>query len=71
MFAIVGTALRRSVRPIIRRNLTISTSVMGAVGRHTVNTTERLAALRELMARSEHDVGAFVVPSEDQRECSD
>jgi len=39
---------------------------MGAIGRHTVNTTERLAALRELMSRDEHAVGALVVPSEDQ-----
>jgi hypothetical protein len=77
MFAIVGTALRSSTRallpitPCIRRKITISTSTMGAVGRHTVNTTERLAALRELMARDEQTVGAFVVPSEDQRERSD
>jgi len=39
---------------------------MGALGQHTVNTTERLAHLRELMKQK--DVGAFVVPSEDQRE---
>lgn len=39
---------------------------MGAVGQHTVHTTERLAHLRELMKQK--DVGAFVVPSEDQRE---
>ncbi|KAG5651634.1 hypothetical protein H0H81_007977 [Sphagnurus paluster] len=40
---------------------------MGAKGTHTVDTTKRLAALRELMASKEHDVQAFVVPSEDQR----
>ena len=44
---------------------------MGAIGRHTVNTTDRLAALRELMSRDDHAVGAYVVPSEDQRELSD
>jgi hypothetical protein len=38
---------------------------MGADGVHTVNTTERLAKLRELM--KQHSVQAFVVPSEDQR----
>ncbi|KAG9218076.1 hypothetical protein CCMSSC00406_0010090 [Pleurotus cornucopiae] len=37
---------------------------MGAAGAQTVHTTERLAKLRELM--SKNDVGAFVVPSEDQ-----
>lgn len=38
---------------------------MGAIGQHTVHTTERLAKLRELM--TQHGVAAFVVPSEDQR----
>ncbi|KZT70390.1 putative Xaa-Pro aminopeptidase P [Daedalea quercina L-15889] len=33
---------------------------------HTVNTSERLAALRQLMSKSEYDVAAVVVPSEDQ-----
>ncbi|KDQ22465.1 hypothetical protein PLEOSDRAFT_1068796 [Pleurotus ostreatus PC15] len=37
---------------------------MGAPGTQTVHTTQRLAKLRELM--SQNDVGAFVVPSEDQ-----
>ncbi|KAF4580429.1 hypothetical protein EYR40_003145 [Pleurotus pulmonarius] len=37
---------------------------MGAAGTQTVHTTERLAKLRELM--SKNNVGAFVVPSEDQ-----
>lgn len=40
-------------------------SNMGAIGQHTVHTTERLAKLRELMGQ--HGVAAFVVPSEDQR----
>jgi len=35
---------------------------------HTIDTTDRLAGLRDLMAREEHDVQAFVVPSEDQRQ---
>ncbi|KAI9444117.1 Creatinase/aminopeptidase [Lactarius indigo] len=37
---------------------------MGAVGTQTVDTTERLAALRNLMA--ERNIDAYVVPSEDQ-----
>jgi Xaa-Pro aminopeptidase len=41
---------------------------MGAVGTQTVNTTERLAKLRELMVNSKYEVKAYVVPSEDQRE---
>jgi hypothetical protein len=32
-----------------------------------VNTSERLAALRALMRHSEPPVGAYIVPSEDQR----
>lgn len=36
---------------------------MGAVGKHRINTTERLAKLRELMKENEVDV--LVVPSED------
>jgi Xaa-Pro aminopeptidase len=38
---------------------------MGAVGTHRVDTTERLAKLRELMKKEGVDV--VVVPSEDQR----
>ncbi|KAI0273242.1 Creatinase/aminopeptidase [Russula aff. rugulosa BPL654] len=41
-----------------------SFSTMGAIGTQTVDTTDRLAALRKLMA--EHNVGAYIVPSEDQ-----
>ena len=33
----------------------------------TVDTSARLAALRELMAKPEHDVQALVIPTEDQR----
>ena len=50
--------------PLLRAR--VFSTKMGAVGQHTVNTTERLARLRELMKQK--DVGAFVVPSEDQRE---
>ncbi|KAG6877769.1 hypothetical protein C0993_004144 [Termitomyces sp. T159_Od127] len=38
---------------------------MAAVTNGTVDTTKRLAALRQLMAQ-EHDIQAYVVPSEDQ-----
>ncbi|PFH45881.1 hypothetical protein AMATHDRAFT_70981 [Amanita thiersii Skay4041] len=44
--------------------VTFSTSIMGAKGTHRVNTTQRLADLRDLMRK--HNVQAFVVPSEDQ-----
>lgn len=43
-------------------------STMAAATTGTVKTTQRLAALRELMAQKEHNVQAYVVPSEDQRE---
>ncbi|KAG6873904.1 hypothetical protein C0995_009683 [Termitomyces sp. Mi166 len=39
---------------------------MTAVMSGAVNTTDRLAALRQLMAQKEHSVQAYVVPSEDQ-----
>ncbi|KAF8581277.1 Creatinase/aminopeptidase [Ramaria rubella] len=39
---------------------------MGAIGTQTVVTTARVTALRELMAKKEHNVDVFVVPSEDQ-----
>ncbi|GLB39134.1 putative peptidase M24B family protein [Lyophyllum shimeji] len=39
---------------------------MGATGTHRVNTTDRLAALRKLMAQKEYDVQAYVVTSEDE-----
>jgi hypothetical protein len=42
-----------------------SLSTMGAIGTQTVDTTDRLAALRKLM--TEYNVGAYIVPSEDQR----
>lgn len=32
-----------------------------------VNTTQRVRALRELMAQDKYDVTALIVPSEDQR----
>jgi len=40
---------------------------MGAIATGTVDTTERLAKLRELLKKPENNVKAFVVPSEDQR----
>ena len=42
-------------------------ATMGAQATHTVNTTRRLEALRQLMSTPENDVTAYVVPSEDQR----
>lgn len=38
---------------------------MGAIGTQTVDTSDRLAALRKHMV--EHKVDAYIVPSEDQR----
>lgn len=38
---------------------------MGAIGTQTVDTSDRLAALRKHMV--EHNVDAYIVPSEDQR----
>ncbi|KIK37660.1 hypothetical protein CY34DRAFT_810121 [Suillus luteus UH-Slu-Lm8-n1] len=42
------------------------TTTMGVIGTHTVDTTERLAKLRELLKKPENNVKAFFVPSEDQ-----
>jgi hypothetical protein len=42
-----------------------SLSTMGTIDTQTVDTTDRLAALRKHMA--EHNVSAYIVPSEDQR----
>jgi hypothetical protein len=42
-----------------------SLSTMGTIGTQTVDTTDRLAALRKHM--SDHNIGAYIVPSEDQR----
>ncbi|KAG6909923.1 hypothetical protein DXG01_014443 [Tephrocybe rancida] len=39
---------------------------MAEVASGTVNTSQRLAALRQLMAQEENNIQAFVVPSEDQ-----
>ncbi|KAI0294854.1 Creatinase/aminopeptidase [Multifurca ochricompacta] len=41
-----------------------SLSTMGAVGTQTVDTTDRVVALRKLMA--ERNIDAYIVPSEDQ-----
>lgn len=43
-----------------------STTIMGGIGTRTVDTTERLAKLRDLLKKPENNVKAFVVPSEDQ-----
>ena len=45
-----------------------SLSTMGVIGTQTVDTSDRLAALRKHMA--EHNVDAYIVPSEDQRKPS-
>ncbi|KAG2741334.1 Creatinase/aminopeptidase [Suillus brevipes Sb2] len=42
------------------------TTTMGVIGTRTVDTTERLAKLRELLKKPENNVKAFFVPSEDQ-----
>ena len=44
-----------------------SATAMGGTATRTVNTADRLAALRKLMI--EKQVDAFVVPSEDPRKC--
>lgn len=54
----------------LRTRLRISLFTMGAIGTQTVNTSKRLAALRELMSQPNYNVNAMVVPSEDQRSCS-
>lgn len=54
-----------TLRPLSYR----SSSTMGAIATQTVDTTERLAALRKLM--TEHKFDAYIVPSEDQRKASD
>lgn len=42
---------------------------LSTMASQTVNTTKRLDALRQLMAKPENDVTAYVIPSEDQRQC--
>ena len=42
---------------------------MGVIGTGRVDTSERLAHLRVLMQQQGTDVGAVVVPSEDERAC--
>lgn len=51
----------------IRTRLRVSLFAMGAAQVETVNTSKRLAGLRELMNQKENAVKAYVVPSEDQR----
>lgn len=63
-------ALRRisslSITPFSSKSLRTRYLTMGAIGAQTVDTTERLAKLRELMGQK-YSVNAYVVPSEDQR----
>lgn len=47
------------------RPLSRLSSSMGTAGNQTVDTTQRLSRLRELL--KQNNVQAFVVPSEDQR----
>lgn len=41
---------------------------MGTAAAQTVDTSNRIAKLRELMNEKDNSVKAFIVPSEDQRE---
>ena len=50
-----------------RCSLCTCKSTMDAKGTHTVDTTQRLADLRQLLQK--HQLQAFVVPTEDQRVC--
>lgn len=51
--------------PTAFRPLSRLSPSMGAAGNQMVDTSQRLARLRELL--KQNDVQAFVVPSEDQR----
>ena len=42
-----------------------SSPTMSAIGTQTVDTSDRLAALRKHMTK--HNIDAYIVPSEDQR----
>lgn len=44
---------------------------MGAAETQTVNTTQRLRTLRELMGQERYNVNALIIPSEDQRTLQD
>ncbi|KAF8886121.1 peptidase M24, structural domain-containing protein [Infundibulicybe gibba] len=63
-------ALRKPLPGGFHRSLRATIS-MGAAGTQTVDTSERLRRLRELMQRKENDVEALVVPSEDQHSSED
>ncbi|KAI6131463.1 peptidase M24, structural domain-containing protein [Pisolithus croceorrhizus] len=60
----LASTLRDSISTKFRS--TSSITDMGAIGRQTINTTQRLKGLRELMRKPEFDVKVFVVPSEDE-----
>ena len=51
-----------------RFHRSLTTSAMSLLSQLPVNTTDRLAKLRELMCHPDNAVTAVVVPSEDQRE---
>jgi hypothetical protein len=58
------SAFSRSLRTSLK------SFTMGGTATQTVNTSQRLAALRALMSKSEYNVNALVIPSEDQRALS-
>ena len=60
-------SLSRLSSPFGFRLYTTPATAMGGPATQTVNTNDRLAALRKLM--SEKQVDAFIVPSEDPRKC--
>ncbi|KIJ63046.1 hypothetical protein HYDPIDRAFT_182399 [Hydnomerulius pinastri MD-312] len=61
-FSSTSTVLNNFNRP----RFTSSIASMGAIRTGMVDTTERLARLRAQMQEQENNVGAFVVPSEDE-----
>ncbi|EJF63579.1 Creatinase/aminopeptidase [Dichomitus squalens LYAD-421 SS1] len=68
-FAPVFSPVLRTVSAVFTtttRKLRLRRSYASMAAHATVNTTARLQALRELMAKPEYDVQAVVVPSEDQ-----
>jgi hypothetical protein len=62
------TATHRILRFRSHRSLSMSSTTMSPLSQLPVNTTDRLAKLRELMSHPDNAVTAIVVPSEDQRE---
>jgi hypothetical protein len=62
-------SIYRPIRPSQTIPIILRTSLhtMGAAGAQTVDTSKRLARLRELMNQKDNYVQTYVVPSEDQR----